>query len=77
MRLRERTVAHFEENLDIRSLMRVNTNFSLALQLIFNKEQLLLFSHQYARTIPKNDTTEQGQKDGADGSKENFLKVFE
>ena len=41
----------FEEHLDIRSFLAVYTNLALALKMLLNKEQMILFNHQYQRTI--------------------------
>ena len=54
MKLIERIAARFEEHLDIRSFDSVYTNMALTLNLLFTKEQLVLFKHHYARTIPKD-----------------------
>ena len=53
MKLIERMATRFEENLDIRSFVSVNTNMALTLNMLFTYEQLVLFKHHFARTIPK------------------------
>ena len=47
----------FEEHLDIRSFLGVYTNLALLLNLILNKQQLILFKHQAARTIVKKQSS--------------------
>ncbi len=41
----------FEEQLDIRSLVKVRTNLALLTRILFSDEQLLLFRHQRRRSI--------------------------
>ena len=59
MKLEERAAARFEENLDIRSFISVYTNMTLALNLLFSKEQLVLFKHHYARSIPYSESNQE------------------
>ena len=51
MRLMEKVKSRFEEQLDIRSFVRVRTNLALLLRLLLTDEQLLLFRHQRRKSI--------------------------
>ena len=51
MKLRDRAVEKFEQHLDIRSFVSVNTNLTLLIWLLLSKEQLVLFQHHHKRAI--------------------------
>ena len=50
-RLIDKINDRFEEQLDVRSLVRVRTNLALLLRLMFTDQQLLLYRHQRRRSI--------------------------
>ena len=45
IRLWRKVTKRFEEQLDIRSLVKVRTNLALLLRVLFNDEQMILFRH--------------------------------
>ena len=63
MKLRKRTAARFEENLDIRSFVSVRTNLALLLSLLLTNEQLLLFQHHRAHAILEKESNKDKDHD--------------
>ena len=51
LRLMRKVTKRFEEQLDIRSFVRVRTNLALLVRLLFNDEQIMLFRAQRRRSI--------------------------
>ena len=51
IRLMERVAQRFEEQLDVRSFVRVRTNLALLQRVFFSDQQLMLFRHQRRRSI--------------------------
>ena len=51
LRLMRKVTKRFEEQLDIRSFVRVRTNLALLLRLLFTDEQIMLFRAQRRRSI--------------------------
>ena len=61
-RIRDKISEHFDDKLDIRSFVSVNTSLALLLGLMLNKEQQLLFKMNRAHTISKE--SEKSDKGG-------------
>ena len=55
MRLQEKAIEHFENQLDIRSIVKTRIDLSILLSLLLSKEQLLLFRNQHARAFASYD----------------------
>jgi len=51
MRLMKKVTERFEEQLDIRSFVRVRTNLALLIRVLLSDQQMLLFRHQRRRSI--------------------------
>ena len=55
MRLREKISKRFEDTLDIRSFVSVQTNFAILLNLLLTNEQMLLFRLHRGHSISKKE----------------------
>ena len=54
MELEKSSFDHFENQLDIRSLVRTHTNLALLIKLLFTEQEKHLFDHQDARVFTHN-----------------------
>ena len=54
---KEIAIDRFENSLDIRSIVNLNTNLSILLKLIFNSNQQLLFFNQHDRAHMEDEKT--------------------
>ena len=72
MRLQKKAIEHFENQLDIRSIVKTRIDLSILLSLLLSKEQLLLFHSQHARAFAtyerskKNEVSPETGKEPAD-----------
>ena len=56
MRLREKITKRFDDSLDIRSFVSVQTNLAILLNLLLTKEQMLLFKLNKSHAIAHDRT---------------------
>ena len=61
MRLQEKAIEHFENQLDIRSIVKTRIDLSILLSLLLSKEQLLLFRNQHARAFASYDRSKKNK----------------
>ena len=60
--LQEKAIEHFEDQLDIRSIVKTRIDLSILLSLLLSKEQLLLFRCQHARAFSSYDSSKKKSK---------------
>ena len=58
-KLQEKALSRFEDQLDIRSFVKVYTNLALLLPLLFTREQRTLFEHHRRRAISLSDDSDE------------------
>ena len=77
VRLREKSAARYQEHLDIRSFVSVETNLTLLLSLLLNRQQLTLFkSNQMRALLDKDDTKEKLSISSSDDDCSNSNDLF-
>ena len=59
MRLQEKAIEVFENQLDIRSIVKTRTDLSILLRSLLSKEQLLLFHNQHSRAFTSYDSSDE------------------
>ena len=59
MRLQAKAIEAFENQLDIRSIVKTRTDLSILLRSLLSKEQLLLFHNQHSRAIATCDSSDE------------------
>ena len=70
MRLQQRQFESFESQLDIRNLVGMQTNLKLLLDILLNREQLILFRNQHERTaVFKDMSSSDDQQDTVQSAK--------
>ena len=63
MLLQEKAIERFDQQLDIRSIVKTRIDLSILLSLLLSKEQLLLFRNQHARAfVDYNESKKEGEE---------------
>ena len=62
MLIQAQAIEHFENQLDIRSIVKTKIDLSILLSLLLNKEQLHLFRNQHARSFVSYNSAKKNLK---------------
>ena len=74
MKLRKQTAARFEDHLDIRSCVSVQTNLALLLSLFLTNEQMLLFQNHRAHSVLQKKSKDYKSIRKSDSLKKDTIK---